>query len=247
MLAHRFSTLAATALVLVSSAAAQADGKFQVDPTRVDLAPDAPTAAILVSNEGAEPLRLQLTAVRWRDDVDGGIQLEPAPDVIVRPALVEIPAGQKRPIRVGLAAPSGALEGSFRVFVEELPDRRPANGGRIQVLTRVGIPVFVAPRRTTTDLRVTVAAVTGGAATVMVEATGTVHVKVATVTVTAVSGEGAVAWSHEETGWYVLAGALRRFGVGLGRDVCRAGDRITAEVVSEDGATWTSPPARCEP
>lgn len=42
---------------------ALADGRFQVEPTRVDLSSSAPSGAVTVTNHGAAALRLQATAI----------------------------------------------------------------------------------------------------------------------------------------------------------------------------------------
>ena len=60
------------------------------------------------------------------------------------------PPGEQRNIRIGTAAPPGASEKTFRIFIEELP--APAAGssgglpGQVTIRTRLGIPIFLGPR-----------------------------------------------------------------------------------------------------
>ncbi|MBX3161088.1 MAG: molecular chaperone [Deltaproteobacteria bacterium] len=226
---------AALAFSALGAADAAADRRFQVEPTRLSLSTEAPAGALVLANQGTEPLRLQVAAYRWSEDADGAMRLEPAPEIVVRPAIVEIEAGRARTLRVGTTATSGAVEGTYRVFVEELPDRRPRAASQVQVLTRIGVPVFVVPQRPSIRL----AARPDGPGVIAVRNSGTAHVKLARVGLAAVRGSEA-RWRHEAAGWYVLPGAERRFRVDVGRDACEASDLLAITLVDEDGRSTTS-------
>lgn len=226
------------------TATASAEGQFQVEPTRVDLSTQAPASAIVISNHGTAPLRLEAKAVRWTEDADGNPQLAATTDVIVRPAIVEIPANSSRTLRIGTTATSAASEASYRVFVEELPDPKTLKKGQITVLTRIGVPVFVAPKQARLALAPMVA-VDGDHAIVTVKNTGTEHVKLLKVKVSAMR-DGKKQWQHESPGWYVLAGADRRFPVGLAADRCAPGDSLVGEIVDEDNHATATPLGTCE-
>lgn len=236
--------LALATLVLLAGTAA-AEGQFQVEPTRVDLSTKAPAGAVIVTNHGHTPLRLEAKAFRWTDDVDGAAQLTPATEIVIRPSLVEVPPGASKTLRVGTTALSAATEGTFRVFIEELPDPKAQKRGQITVLTRIGVPIFLAPQRGASQLASTVA-LDGDHAVVSVKNSGTAHVKLMGVKVTAMHA-GARRWQHQAAGWYVLAGAERRFAVGLDQDHCAAGDKLVGEVTDEDGHITTTPLGSCEP
>lgn len=226
------------ALLCALVAPARADGRFQVDPTVVELSAAARNGAVIVTNHGTTALRLQATVFAWSED-DRGAELQPTGDLVVRPALLEVPAGASRTVRVGSLVGARALEQSFRLFVEELPDRSAAQPG-IRVLTRIGVPVFIAPpeRRAVLDVRAQRGAVT-------VANTGTVRVKLATLELRALA-RGAARWTHAAPGWYVLPGRERRFAIEVGKDACRAGEQLVAIATDEGGASWTSTPTPCE-
>jgi P pilus assembly chaperone PapD len=131
------------------------------------------------------------------------------------------------------------------VFAEELPDRRPEVPGTIAVRTRIGIPIFVAPRgNAVVGALAPTVGFEAGHAVVTVRPAGALHVKLATVTIRALTG-GMLRWHHEVNGWYVLPGQVRRFPVELGSDTCAGVDEVVAEIVGEDGTRWTGPPAPC--
>lgn len=232
------SAFLAIALVAAVSTAAAAENRFQVEPTRVDLSATAAASAVVVTNHGANPLRLSLSASKWTDDLDGGQQLAPTTDIVLRPALVEIAPGKSRTIRIGTTATTQAVEGTYRVFIEEMPDRRPVQGAQIQVLTRIGVPVFVAPKTASIQL-VSTAHTDGSKGTITVSNSGTRHVKLAKISLAAVRGKQR-RWVHEMVGWYVLAGNTRRFPLDLQKDAVASDDRLIVELTDEDGQVTTS-------
>lgn len=238
----RTLVLAAVMMVagVLGAREARADGVFQVNPTRLDLGAAAATTALTVTNHGTSRLRLQLSVTGWTDAADGAMQLTPTTDLVVRPSLVVVEPGATRTVRVVAAVAAAARERSYRLFVEELPDRSAATGGMIRVVTRIGVPVFVAPAVATQSARVAVTAA-GDRARVAVTATGSLHAKLLTVRVKT------RAWSREIVGWYVLPAATRTFEVALGDARCAAGDALIAEVIDESGAAWSSEPRACEP
>ena len=237
--------IATVATLGMLAARARADGQFQVEPTRIDLSTQAPAGAVVVTNHGTEPLRLEAKAFRWSDDLDGAPLLAATSEVVIRPAIIEIPAGASRTLRIGTTAMSAADESSYRVFVEELPNPKTLKRGQITVLTRIGLPVFIMPKQPAAKLEPTVA-LEGDHAVIHVRNAGTQHVKLLKVKVTAMH-DGKRMWQHEAAGWYVLAGADRRFQVSLAKDTCAAGDALVGELTDEDGHAVTTPLGSCEP
>lgn len=221
------SSLRFLSSLLVLGGVAHADNRFQVEPTRVDLSAQSPAGALVVTNHGADPLRIQVEAMHWVDDADGNQQLTATKDIAIRPSLVEIPAGKSKTIRVGTLVGAADVEGSYRVFIEELPDHTRPQSAQIQVLTRLAVPVFTAAKVARVDLG---SKVVGGA--VVVENRGTQHVKLSKIRV----------FDKEIVGWYVLPGATRKFVVPAAE--CRDG-KAHVELVDEDGGARAND-APCE-
>lgn len=231
---------AVLSMIVLASTPAWAESSYQVNPTTISLSKAEPTDAVVISNHGTGPLRVQLQVMTWTEDRDGQMQLAATSDIVVRPSLVQVEPGQSKTVRVGNTLGAQTTEQTYRLFVEELPDRSTPEGGRVQVLTRVGVPVFVTPTSSRVALAATVD-VAANQAIVEVTHTGTAHAKIASVIVRADQR-----WERRAVGWYVLPGKQRRFGVDLGDDTCRPGETLTATLVADDGTTWTSAPQRCE-
>ena len=121
-------------------------GSFEVNPIRIDLAPQARSAALTVKNNGTEVVVVQVSVVAWSQE-NGKDLLSPTNEVLVSPPIATIMADKEQIIRVGLRrAPDNERELSYRLFLQEVPaPPRPGFQG-LQVALRVGLPVFVQPR-----------------------------------------------------------------------------------------------------
>src|SRR5207245_4043546 len=134
-------------LVLAVSCAARAGG-LNVTPIQIHLSPSTTKAMLAWRNDGAETVRYQVSATSWNQTSRGEMQLAPTGDVVVLPALFTLKPGEERNVRVGVGTPFGPVEKTYRVFVEELPPaEKPRSASEVRVLTRVGVPVFVAPSK----------------------------------------------------------------------------------------------------
>ena len=184
------------ALVIVALLAGDTSAnRFEVAPTSVALSASNRAAMLDVSNHGSEAMRFQVTVATWTQDRGGVPTYTVTTDVEAFPTLFEVAPGATKHVRVGTRLAAGATERAYRVFVEELPHARPAGAG-VQVVTRMAIPIFIAPVRQTEVISVSI-----DNNAVVVSNTGTLHVRPTTIRIGTV----------EVPGWYVLPGDRRRF------------------------------------
>ena len=101
--------------------------------------------ALTIINSGDEKVTVQLQLMRWAQDAQGKDVYEPTKDLVFYPQIVSIAAGKEGIVRVGYDTP-GTLssEMSYRLFVQELPVRKPGEK-IIRIALRVGIPLFIVP------------------------------------------------------------------------------------------------------
>ena len=116
---ERSSLLTAIAALLVGASASAAT--FSVNPTQIYLSGRTTSALLTLRNDSTETLRFQLSAFAWNQSATGEILLEPTQDVVFFPALLTLKQGEERRIRVGSTVSPGAIEKTYRIFVEELP------------------------------------------------------------------------------------------------------------------------------
>lgn len=153
----RAGRAAALAAALVSGpvAAEVPAGGISVSPVRLDLGQNQRSAAVTIAN-GDTARVVQVEAFRW-SRVNGEDVYVPADDLIVNPPMFRLGAGAKQVVRVGLAAPDAATAGeqAYRVYFQEVPDQATAAAPdtQLQMVLRLGVPVFIAPEQASRDLR----------------------------------------------------------------------------------------------
>jgi fimbrial chaperone protein len=200
----------------------------------VELTAREPRAILAIRNAGAEPVRIEVKAHLWGQGEDGRMQLSPTDEVVVFPPLATIGPGEERNLRVGTTARAGAEEKSFRIFLEELPPpERPGDRSQVRVLSRIGIPVFLAPERPESRAVVAGLALEKGRAAFALRNTGSVRVRPSQVRLAGLSADGTTLFSLDLEAWYVLAGGERRFEVSLPADGCAQVRAVAVEAALE--------------
>lgn len=138
----RLAALSLAGLLLGAVAALAAT--LGVAPTRIELAPGRPAAALTITNSGEAPLLLQVESFAWRSTV-ATADLEPTREIVAVPPILKLAPGERQVVRVarrGTATPE--VEETFRILVTEVPQADPAAGG-VRLALRMSLPVFVTP------------------------------------------------------------------------------------------------------
>jgi fimbrial chaperone protein len=235
--------LVALGLGLVPGPGAVLAQGFQITPVQVELTAKARTAIVTIHNLGSEPLRLQVSAFSWDQDAKGEMRLARTKDVTFFPSLLTIAPGQKRNLRVGVAAPVGEVEKTYRVFVEQLQGGPGAPAGAVRVLTRVGIPVYLEPPKPSHGAELSPIRVDGRKISFLVRNTGNVRLRPERVKVIGADGAGQVAFDQSLPAWYVLAGGERIYETEAPRDRCARVRTLSAEVQVGDRTLRVEQPA----
>ncbi len=219
-----------TALALTPTVASAA--AYTVNPTRVYLSQSAASALMTLKNESTTPLRMQLKAQRWAQSPAGEMQLSPTEDLVIFPTLLTLAPGEQRKIRVATAAGFGAVEKSYRLYVEELPpaSRDAAEGSSVRILTRMGIPVFLQPSRPVATATLRDVGLSQGKVAFELANTGNTHYIPDGITVRGFSGSGQAVGEWPVDGWYILAGGTRAFAVGIASPACEKVRSVLIEV-----------------
>jgi fimbrial chaperone protein len=218
-----------------------------VSPVVVELAAGQRTALLTVRNAGAAPVRLQAKASTWTNGPDGRMQLSPTREVAIFPPLLELAPGETRNLRVGTDAPAQPVERAWRLSLEELPreDAPPAGMG-VRVLTRVGLPVFLAPAAAPVARgEVQFLARAGGKVRFAVRNTGTVRLRPSAVSFALVSGRGEPVFEKPLDPWYLLAREERVYEVEPPAGACDRAAEMVATVQLESGPLVGRAPGAC--
>ena len=210
---------------------------FNVSPLKIVLSGKSSSALLEITNQSAESLRLQLSVSAWDQSPSGEILLGPTDDVILFPPLLTVEPGELRKIRLGAVTTRGAAEKTYRVVLEELPAMKSSStgGGQVRVLTRMTIPVFFEPSKVVSSGQIEGLTMRNATASFEIHNTGNTHFMPQHIRLTGEGAGGQAVAKHEISGWYILAGGVRRFDVSLSPADCRRLKSLTVEAQTEAG------------
>ena len=118
---------------------------FTIFPLKSQLDLVKTNDAFTLRNQGDAPVVVQATVVKWSQQ-SGKEILEPTRDLLVAPALTEVPAGESQVIRVALRRPLDAkTESSYRLIIQEVPKPSQSKIGQVLLALKLSLPMFVAP------------------------------------------------------------------------------------------------------
>jgi fimbrial chaperone protein len=139
---YRASLATIAFLAPVSSVSA---ASFQVTPTTVEIPVGGAAKTVSVKNTGKETIKAQVRVFRW-SMVNGEEKLEPTTDVVASPPIATIKPDLDYTVRVvRMSKAPVATEETYRLLIDEIPDRKPAGNGVVNLAFRYSIPVFFLP------------------------------------------------------------------------------------------------------
>ncbi|HET7707831.1 MAG TPA: fimbria/pilus periplasmic chaperone [Thermoanaerobaculia bacterium] len=234
-------TLMALLFGLVFGPARFADAAaFRVNPIRVSFDAANTSALLTLTNESTEELRFQLTVSQWKQAPGTGeMQLTPTDDIRFFPTLLTLKAGEERKVRVASNVKQGPVEKTYRIFFEELPGLKTAAapaGASVKIITKMGVPIFVAPENRKAQADIASAAVKGGKLAFDVRNSGNVHFVLLSARATGLDREGKILFDKQREGWYVLSGDTRTYELDLTGKECSNLATVRFEMQTDIGS-----------
>ena len=208
-------------------------GDWRVSPIRLDLGRDAKSGAVTVANDSDDRLQVQMKAFEWTQDAEGKDRYDETGEILFFPRLMILGRKEEKILRAGIRVPAVAKEKTYRLFIEEIPGPRKAEGVNVAVAIRFGVPIFVKPLKEEARGEVGAMTISAGALLVPVNNTGNVHFVVQSVLVRGRSGTGEEIFSLELGGWYLLAGVSRGYTTTVPAGPCGNLAVIEAEVKTD--------------
>jgi fimbrial chaperone protein len=181
-----------SAFLLVTTAtvlpAASLASSLQIAPVNIDVPAPGAASKVTIANGGSEQLNAQIRVFRWVQN-KGNDELVETRDVIASPPALKIGAGKKSVIRVVRVNKVPAQsEESYRLIVDEVPDK-PKSGQRgVGFAIRYSLPVFFSKPGEETTLNWT-ASVSGGKLVLKAANAGGRHARLAGLKVVGSNGK----------------------------------------------------------
>jgi fimbrial chaperone protein len=131
------------ALVVLTLLASSAIGSVEAQSLRVFPA-DTNSALVSLETDNKEGIAIQARIFRW-SQADGEDKLEKTEDVVVSPPALRVGNGASSTVRlVRVAKTPVSGDETYRVFLEEIPERKKLQSGAIALAVRHSLPVFFA-------------------------------------------------------------------------------------------------------
>lgn len=141
----RASFLLVAGLAMLMGLATPAEtASLRVAPVMLDLRAPTAASAIRVWNDARRPINVQVRVFRWTQR-NGKDVYEQTSDVVASPPITTLRPGGENLIRV-VRTSNRPVQGeeSYRLVVDELPDRSRQQANTVSLVVRHSIPVFFA-------------------------------------------------------------------------------------------------------
>lgn len=217
-----------------------AAASWRVIPILLDFDQKTRSGVITLYNEGENKVSLQIKSMAWSQDSTGKDQYQEDAELIFFPRLLTIEPGKSQVLRVGMQIPATAVEKTYRLFIEEIPEARKADqGATIAIALRFGVPIYAAPLKSEARGEFGEAVLAKGAVTTVIKNSGNVHFRIQTVQLIGKDVSGAEVLRQKLDGWYLLSGVSRPYVFTLPAEACRkaATLELLADTDREDVAT----------
>jgi len=219
--------IAAVFLLWLASAVCAAS-EFSVTPIRLDMEPGMRSAAVTVVNDDELPLRLQLKLMQWTQDASGLDVYTESDELVYFPKLMSVQPRDRRLVRIGLKAPAGATERTYRLFLDELPETARPSASGLSFTVRFALPIFLPAAESHPRGAIESIELEGGRLRIAVANTGNQNFRITSVSAHAVTG-----FAAELAGWYLLPGARRVHTMEIPAEACRSLRRLDVTVKTD--------------
>jgi fimbrial chaperone protein len=133
--------LIAFVTLAVSSVNAWA-ANLSVFPLRGEMSQAKTTEVFTIRNQSNDSVVVQANVVKWSQR-DGQEVLEPTREVLVAPAVIEVPANESQIVRIAVRRPPDAnKEDTYRLLIQEIPKRRETKDTQLTFALNISLPIF---------------------------------------------------------------------------------------------------------
>ncbi len=131
-----------TALSLIAAPASGFAASLQVSPTSLEVTAPGAATTLTLNNPGDAPLKAQIRVYRWCL-VNGEERLDPATGVVASPPMATLQPKTNYVVRVVRVSKQPVIaEETYRLVVDEIPDRTNLPNRSVAMAFRYSVPVF---------------------------------------------------------------------------------------------------------
>jgi len=220
-------------LLILISPPVSFSAEWRVTPIRLDLGKGAKSGVITVINEGEGKLHVQMKAYEWTQDAEGKDQYAETNDIIFFPKIMVFEKKEERILRAGIKMPAITKEKTYRLFIEEIPGPKKAEGVQVAIAIRFGVPIFVKPLKEEAKGEIEKIEMSKGNLNIIVKNTGNVHFIIKSIILKGKTPKEEEKLSRELSGWYLLSGASRLYTTSIPEEICNDLKKIDIQVKTD--------------
>ncbi|MDZ4165568.1 MAG: fimbria/pilus periplasmic chaperone [Smithellaceae bacterium] len=207
---RRFISVAVIILLSLFSAVDAAN--MDISPVRIFLDGKSRIEKITIKNQHDNLLNVQVNVFKWQQNETGADVFEETKDIIVVPKILALKKGEERIIRIGANILPAAKEGTYRIYIEEIPTpEENRTGANVRLFMRIGVPVFLSPDKRIEKITMEDATFRDNKLSFRVVNAGNHHFIINSVQVKWKDREGKPVSSQQLGGWYLLASCSRLY------------------------------------
>lgn len=186
-------------------------GEFTISPIRIFMNPADRAVAVTVSNEGDEPLTMQVDLYSWSQTESGEELLELSEDIFMSPPIITLQGRERQVVRLARlsnAPPPEQL--TYRLIAREiLPEPEGGfTGTQVQVALALSLPIFITPRDSANRVNCALQNMSPEPDRVICENSGTAYAQLRELQVSSPDGQELL---KLEAAKYILPGAKASF------------------------------------
>jgi fimbrial chaperone protein len=208
-------------------------GEFRVTPIRLDFDRGTRSGVITIINEGSDKLNVQMKAFEWTQDSEGKDQYTETNDIIFFPRIMSLEKNEEKILRAGIKIPATTKEKTYRLFIEEIPEPKKAEGVNIAIAIRFGVPIFVKPLKEEVKGEIEKIELSKGVLNALIKNRGNTHFIINSIDLKGKNAEGENIFSKELSGWYLLSGVSRLYTTTIPQEVCKGLSQLDIEVKTD--------------
>ena len=208
-------------------------GEFRVTPIRLDFDRGAKSGVITILNEGGDKLNVQMKAFEWTQNAEGKDQYTETNDIIFFPRIMALEKSEEKILRAGIKIPATTKEKTYRLFIEEIPEPKKAEGVNVAIAIRFGVPIFVKPLKEEVKGEIEKVELSKGVLSALVKNRGNTHFIINSIDIKGKNAKGEAIFSKELSGWYLLSGVSRLYSTPIPQEVCKDLVRLDMEIKTD--------------
>lgn len=196
-------------------------GDFRVTPIRLEFDRATKSGVITIVNEGSDKLNVQMKAFEWTQNAEGKDQYTETNDIIFFPRIMSLEKNEEKILRAGIRIPAATKEKTYRLFIEEIPEPKKAEGVNVAIAIRFGVPIFVKPLKEEAKGEIERIDLSKGVLNVDVKNRGNIHFVIQSIEIKGINIKRESSFSKELSGWYLLSGSSRRHSLSIPQESCK--------------------------